>query len=239
MDLNADLGEGGEYDAEFMGVASSVNIACGGHAGNETIMHFCIQAALHTGAAIGAHPGYEDTENFGRKPLDLKPIQVQGQLLRQLERILGLHPELHHVKPHGALYLQANANPALAEVVVATVQHLQPNSMLYCPPTGELCKAAEEVGLKVCAEGFIDRGYLNDGSIAPREDPEAVIEDFGLATAQAMQITMSQTVESLEGEIVPLAARTLCVHSDNPDSLDLLTQCRQFMERAGVEIRPL
>ena len=108
IDLNADIGEGGLDDFELIAHATSVNIACGGHAGDEAIMRMTIEASKASGVAIGAHPGYEDPDNFGRAELDLSPDELTDQINRQLERFLGMHSDLHHVKPHGALYNQAN-----------------------------------------------------------------------------------------------------------------------------------
>lgn len=236
IDLNADIGEGGLDDPELMDQATSVNIACGGHAGNEAIMRMTIEAAKARGLAIGAHPGYEDPDNFGRKALDLSPDELTDQMTRQLERFLGMHPDLHHVKPHGALYNQANVDPAIAATIVLVIMELKPDTMLYCPPIGEMAKIAHKSGLKVCGEGFIDRTYLSCGNLTPRTDPDAIIDDFGMAAAQAMQITMTQSLETLDGMCIPMPARTLCVHGDNPDAPDLLHFTRDFLQKAGVEI---
>lgn len=236
IDLNADIGEGGQDDPVLIEFATSVNIACGGHAGNEGTMRMCIEASKAMGTAIGAHPGYEDPDNFGRLELDLSPDELSDQMRRQLERILSMHPELHHVKPHGALYHQANNDPAIAATVVLAIHELQPNTMLYCPPHGELAKTAAQAGLQVCPEGYIDRSYMSDGNLTPRTEANAIHEDFGQAVGQAMQIIMSQSLECIDGERIAMPARTLCVHGDNPDAPDLLEYARDFMQKAGVEI---
>lgn len=235
IDLNADIGEGGLDDPELIANATSVNIACGGHAGSEAIMRMTVEAAKAHEVAIGAHPGYEDPDNFGRVDLDLSPDELTGQIKRQLERMLSYYPEMHHVKVHGALYNQANADEAIAATVVLAIMELKPDTMIYCPPNGAMAKVALQAGLHVCAEGFIDRTYMGCGNLTPRGTDNAVIDDFGVAAAQAMQITMTQSLEAADGNRIPLPARTLCVHGDNPDAPDLLHFTREFLGKAGVD----
>ena len=239
IDLNADIGEGGYDDPELMQHATSVNIACGGHAGDPAIMRMTVEAAKAHGVAVGAHPGYEDPDNFGRVELDLSPDELTDQMKRQLERMLEMHPDLHHVKPHGALYNQANVDPAIAATLVLVIAELKPDTLLYCPPTGEMVKVAKQAGLKTVAEGFIDRTYLSCGNLTPRDSEGAVIDDFGIATAQAMQMVMMKSIEAIDGERIPMPAQTLCVHGDNPDAPDLLLATHEFLGNAGVEFSSL
>jgi UPF0271 protein len=236
IDLNADLGEGGEQDAALMTLASSVNIACGGHAGNSQSMHRAVELAINAGVALGAHPGYEDPENFGRKPMFLATREIRSLILRQLERMLSIHPLLHHVKPHGALYNQANVDEVMAEALVAAIAEIQPDAILYCPPQGALAKAAANIHLHTCAEGFIDRRYREDGSLCPRTEERAVIDDIDEALSQALEIAMRQTVTTGKGAIIPLQARTLCVHGDSPAAAGLLRFTRSSLEAAGIAI---
>ena len=235
IDLNADIGEGGYDDPELMQHATSVNIACGGHAGDPAIMRMTIEASKAHGVAVGAHPGYEDPDNFGRVELDLSPDELTDQMKRQLERFLEMHPDMHHVKPHGALYTQANVDAAIAATVVLAIMELKPDTLLYCPPSGELVNVAMKAGLKTCGEGFIDRTYLACGNLTPRSETDAVIDDFGIATGQAMQMVMMKSIEAIDGSRIPLPAETLCVHGDNPDAPDLLLATREFLGNAGVD----
>lgn len=236
IDLNADLGEGGEQDAALMALASSVNIACGGHAGDEESIRRAVELAIHAQVAIGAHPGYEDTANFGRKPMSLSTGDIRSLVLRQLERMLRLHPKLHHVKPHGALYNQSNRDEAMAAALVAAIAEAQPHTILYCPPHGALTKAASQVKLATCAEGFIDRRYQEDGNLCPRADERALIENLDEAVSQALSIAIQQTVTTLKGSTLPMEAKTLCLHGDNPGALDLLRLTRSSLEEAGIVI---
>jgi UPF0271 protein len=236
IDLNADLGEGGEQDEALMALASSVNIACGGHAGDEESILRAVGLANQAQVAIGAHPGYEDTTNFGRKPMHLSTGEIRSLILRQLERMLRIHPQLHHVKPHGALYNQSNQDGVMAAALAAAIAEVQPDTILYCPPHGELVKAAAAIKLATCAEGFIDRRYQDGGNLCPRTEERALIEDVGEAVAQALGIAMQQTVTTLNGASIPLEAKTLCVHGDSPGAVGLLRLTRSSLEEAGIEI---
>lgn len=236
IDLNADLGEGGGQDAALMGLATSVNIACGGHAGDDESIRRAVELAMNAQVAIGAHPGYEDPENFGRKPMMLSAQEVRSLTLRQLERFLQIHPQLHHVKPHGALYNQSNQDQAMAEALVAAIAEIQPHTILYCPPRGAIAKAAAAIKLAACAEGFIDRRYQDDGNLCPRSDPRAVIEQADQAALQALRIANQQVVTTLSGITIPMEARTLCVHGTSPHAVESLRLARSAIHRAGIEI---
>ncbi len=236
IDLNADLGEGGAQDEALMALASSANIACGGHAGDKESIRRTIELASQAQVAIGAHPGYEDPANFGRKPMHLSPGEIRDLILRQLERILRIHTQLHHVKPHGALYNQANQDETMAAALVAAIAEVQPDTILYCPPHGALARAAGEIKLATCGEGFIDRRYQETGDLCPRTDERALIEDVDEAVSQALEIALQQTVTSLNGGTIPQKAKTLCVHGDSPHAVDLLRLTRSSLEAAGIEI---
>lgn len=236
IDLNADLGEGGESDESLMALVSSVNIACGGHAGNEETIRRAVELALQTNVAIGAHPGYEDPEHFGRRPMNFNAREIRDLIHRQLERMLAIHPQLHHVKPHGALYNQANQDETTADALVNAISACQPETILYCPPNGALTDVAIRIGMRVCAEGFIDRRYLEDGNLCPRSQESALIESPEEALSQALQIATQQTVRTLNGTNIPLPATTLCVHGDSPNALQLLHLTRSSLEENGIQI---
>lgn len=241
IDLNVDLGEGGNEDAALIALASSANIACGGHAGDEMTMRAAIQAALEAGVAVGAHPGYEDRENFGRRALDLPLEEVTEMVARQVRRLMEiaapLGAEIHHVKPHGALYLQADRDAALAGAVVAGVKKWRPGCAFYVPPGGELARAGKCGGLQVVPEGFVDRRYGENGDLLPRAEPGAVIEDQSAAIAQAASIAWHQRVVSASGTVIPLPAATLCVHGDGSHAVATLRAVRNALESTGIVIR--
>lgn len=236
IDLNVDLGEGGSHDEELIAHASSANIACGGHAGDESTMRAAVSACLRHGVAIGAHPGYEDRENFGRMPMDRSATEVADLVSRQIERLAAI-AEIHHVKPHGALYNQADQSPDLAAAVVRGILRVTTGCIIYAPPAGALESAAVAAGLPSHAEGFADRRYQAGGALVPRGEAGAVIEDPGAAVAQALGIALKHGVETVSGTWHPLPARTLCVHGDCADAATLLRLIRRALEAAGFTIR--
>ena len=242
IDLNADLGEGGLHDAELIALASSVNIACGGHAGDEETMRRSLQTARDHGVAAGAHPGYEDRENFGRRPLTLPADETANLLEKQLRRFVRIADAvgvaIHHVKPHGALYLQACRDEELAAIIARSTARLLPGCGFYCPPDSALAHAAASQGLRVLAEGFADRRYLEDGRLTPRSDPRAVIDDSTEAVAQALGLATRGEVATVSGRVIGLPVRTLCVHGDGEGAVALLAAIRRALESAGMVIRP-
>ncbi len=218
IDLNADLGEGGSEDAALLTLVTSCNIACGGHAGSDEIMRHTIDIALASGIAIGAHPGYEDREYFGRREMDLPLAAVTDLVARQVGKVAGLTGDrLHHVKPHGALYHQADRNPDLAAAVVAGVKKISPDLILYAPPSGMLAAAGRAASLSVTAEGFADRRYRSDGTLLPRTEPGAVITDIAVAVAQALDLARDGLIE------------TICVHGDGTHAVEMLRAIRKAL----------
>lgn len=228
MDLNADLGEGGCWDQHLLKWVTSANIACGGHAGNRDTMREAVARCLATGVAVGAHPGYEDREHFGRRPHELDSPAVGKLMRRQLGEFMQIVTEsgatLHHVKPHGALYHQADRNRGHAEEVACAVNQVCGPVILYGMPGGELERAAAAAGLRFCPEGFVERRYQADGSLVPRGEVGAVILDVGEAVSQAIALWK-------EGRI-----RTLCVHGDGDSALAMLVAVREALEAAGGRV---
>ena len=229
IDLNADLGEGGTEDEALLGLVTSANIACGGHAGDKETMWRSINLALASGVAIGAHPGYEDPEHFGRRAMTLPLEQITDLVHRQVESLATLATaagtRLHHVKPHGALYNQAARDPALAAAVVEGIARVSPELALYALPDSALAEAGRAAGLTVRAEGFADRRYRDDGSLMPRGEPGAVIKDVDAAVAQALEIAGKGTVD------------TLCVHGDGVTAVAILRELRGKLAGAGLTFR--
>lgn len=229
IDLNADLGEGGTEDEALLGLVSSANIACGGHAGDEATMRRSIQLALASGVAIGAHPGYEDPEHFGRRAMTLPLEKVTDLVRRQVGKLAELAVEagtkLHHVKPHGALYNQAGRDASLATALVQGITAISPDLILYAQPGSELEKAGRKAGLTVCPEGFADRRYRDDGTLMPRGEPGAVIKEVDVAVEQAMTIISNGTVD------------TVCVHGDGVTAVSILKVLREKLGESGLNVR--
>ncbi|NCT82273.1 MAG: 5-oxoprolinase subunit PxpA [Comamonadaceae bacterium] len=241
VDLNADLGEGAPDDAALLALVSSANIACGWHAGDARLMQATVAAALARGVAIGAHPSYPDREHFGRREMQLKPEQVRADLLYQIGALDALvraaGGRLHHVKPHGALYNQAARDPALADAIAAAVLDIDPSLAVYGLAGGELLRAAERAGLRAVAEVFADRGYRADGSLVPRSQPGALIDDVGNAVARTLRMVREGVVTAVSGETVPLQAQTLCLHGDGPHALAFARAIHQALTDAGIDLR--
>ena len=242
VDLNADLGEGAPDDAELLALVSSANIACGWHAGDARLMQATVTAALARGVAIGAHPSYPDRDNFGRSEMQLAPADVKADLIYQIGALDALvraaGGRLHHVKPHGALYNQAARDPALADAIAAAVLDVNPALAVYGLAGGELLKAAERAGLRAMAEVFADRGYRADGSLVPRSQPGAFVEDTDAAVARTLRMVREGVVQAVTGETVPLQVQTICLHGDGPHALAFARALNQALTQAGVQLRP-
>ncbi|MFG6466081.1 5-oxoprolinase subunit PxpA [Roseateles sp. BYS87W] len=241
VDLNADLGEGAPHDAELLTLVSSANIACGWHAGDARLMQATVAAALAQGVALGAHPSYPDRENFGRSEMQLTPDEVRADLIYQIGALDALvraaGGQLHHVKPHGALYNQAARDPALADAVADAVLAVSPGLALYGLAGSELLRAAERAGLRAVAEVFADRGYRADGSLVPRSQPGALIHDTAEAVARTLRMVREGVVQAVSGETVPLHAETICLHGDGPHAVAFAHALHAALREAGVALR--
>lgn len=241
IDLNADLGEGCGDDAAILERVSSANIACGWHAGDADSMRLAVQAAVRSGVAIGAHPGYADREHFGRRELNLPLDSVYSGVLYQigaLEAIVRVEGgRLVHVKPHGALYNQAAKDPALADVIAMAIRDFDPTLKLMGLAGSELIAAAGRHGLESVSEVFADRAYLASGALAPRGQPGAVIEDESLALAQTLAMARGQSIPTLDGSTLSLRAESICLHGDGAHALAFATRIRACLQESGFRVR--
>lgn len=217
IDLNADVGEGFDADRELFGIVTSVNVACGFHAGDASTMRAACEAAV--GLAIGAHVSYRDREGFGRRELGVDAATIETEAAEQVERLQSISGgRVTYVKPHGALYHRATSDDACAAALVAAVAPLA----VLGYPASRLLARAREAGLVAVAEGFADRGYAADGSLLARGEPGAVLDEDD-AVLQA--VTLASRVDSL------------CVHSDTPGAASLARRVRAALEAAGVAVR--
>jgi len=218
-DLNCDMGEGMVYDEYIMPFIHSANIACGFHAGNGDLMARTIDLALEHNVKIGAHPSFRDRENFGRKELRLSSDKIYALVIEQLIRLDLIAKqrgaELHHVKPHGALYNMAARDEVLASVVVTAIRDFSEALTIYGLSGSCLIKVAEKAGMKVANEVFADRSYQDDGSLTPRSLEGALIMNEEEALHQVVQMVRKGTVITISGNEIPIVADTICLHSDN------------------------
>jgi len=240
VDLNADLGEGAASESELLRLVSSANIACGFHAGDPASITRSIRAAHQAGVAIGAHPSLADRENFGRRELPVASEEVfalvtyQVGAFRAIANSLGAEPR--HVKPHGALYNMAARDPSLAGAVVRAIAAVDRSLLLFAPGGSALARAGEELGLRVAREVFADRNYLPDGSLVPRTRPDALLHDVAEAGVRVLRMLREGVVRAVDGRDIPIAADTICVHGDTPESAAFARQLRESLAAAGVAV---
>ena len=226
IDLNADVGEGFD-DATVAPYVSSLNVACGAHAGDERAMRAALALARDHGLAVGAHPGYPDRERFGRVETGLPAGAIAATVLRQVGELAALGREsgvrLSHVKPHGALYHRVSADGEAARAVVAAVASLDRELAVVGWPGSALLAAAAAEGLATAPEGFAERGYAADGELLPRASPRALL---GRDEAVAQALALAPRV------------RTICLHSDSPGAAELARALRCGLESAGWHVAP-
>lgn len=241
VDLNCDLGEGCGSDAALMPLISSANIACGYHAGDSDTMKRTVDLAMEHNVAIGAHPGYDDRENFGRTPRNLSPSEiyplVTGQVaaLAQIAKIAGGH--ISHVKPHGALYNQSARSPVIAAAIATAVLDFDPLIILFGLAGSQSILEAEKCGLRTASEVFADRTYQNDGSLTPRERSDAMITDENVAVEQVLDMLKYGLVRSTDAVMVPIVADTVCIHGDGAQAVEFALLIRNQLAENGFRIR--
>ena len=247
IDLNCDMGElpeaivNGTQEA-LMRSITSVNIACGGHAGDAQTMAATIEQALRHKLAIGAHPGYADRTNFGRIELDLSLHEIAASVYEQLRALADVaaryHANITHVKPHGALYNQAVRNPKLARAIAVGVERWSQQVVLVGLAGSPMLDIFRESGFPIAAEAFADRRYEPDGTLRSRKHADAVIHDPAEAAQQAVSIVQGKVV-ARDGSEVALHADTLCIHSDTPGSPQIAVQVAKTLREAGINVRSL
>ncbi|MFH1474654.1 MAG: 5-oxoprolinase subunit PxpA [Chloroflexota bacterium] len=245
IDLNADVGEGfgpwpmGE-DAALIPLATSVNVACGFHAGDPLTIRHTVRLALGAGCAVGAHPGYPDLVGFGRREMDMTSDEIEAAVLYQVAALAGMvraeGGHLAHVKPHGALYHRAAGDPAVAGAVARAVSAVSPGLRLVGPPGSALLAAGASVGLTCVAEAFADRAYEADGCLRPRRLAGALLDPVR-AAAQAVSIARDGRVTSVDGTVLAVAVATICIHGDTPGAATIAAAVRRALTTAGVTVR--
>lgn len=237
LDLNCDLGEGAGHDAELMPLISSANIACGAHAGNEATMRATVTLAQKHGVAIGAHPGYADRENFGRREIAL-PVAALRELVVAQIAALARFGLVRHVKPHGALYNLAARDPAVAAAVAGAVRAADASLVLFALAGSELARAGRAAGLRVAEEVFADRTYQRDGSLTPRTCADALLTDESVAVAQVLRMVREGVVRATDGTDVAIKADTVCVHGDGLHAVAVARRLNVELRKAGIELQP-
>jgi UPF0271 protein len=239
IDLNCDMGEEIGNDELIMPYITSANIACGFHAGDEISMRATVRLAKRHGVAVGAHPGWKDREGFGRRNISLPADDVEALILYQIGALSAIanveRVELHHVKPHGALYNQAADDMFLASAIANAVKRFSADLILVGLAGSGLIEAGLEAGLRVASEGFPDRNYNPDGTLVSRKQANAIIESPEEVAVHAVKLAQ-QGIE-IGGQYVRVD--TLCLHGDHPQAAHNAKQVREALETSGVEIAAL
>lgn len=245
VDLNCDMGESfGTWtlgqDAELMPLLTSANVACGFHAGDPGVMRQTVRRALAHNVAIGAHPGLPDLVGFGRRTMDISAEETFDLTVYQLGALTAVAraegAQLHHLKPHGALYNMAATNAALAEAIAEAVYKVQPELVLYGLAGSELTKAGEKIGLRTAHEVFADRTYQPNGTLTPRRQPDALITTTEVAIAQVLGMVQGGWVRTQQGTEVAIRADTVCLHGDGAHALEFAQQLHTALANAGVQV---
>jgi UPF0271 protein len=248
MDLNCDMGEFTDAIIDgtqelLMPSLTSVNIACGGHAGDAQTMKTTVEQALRWGLAVGAHPGYPDRANFGRLELILQPKAVADSVFEQVKALAeiaaGCKAAVTHVKSHGALYNQAVGNRVLAEAIADGVSRWNRDVILVGLAGSLMLDVFREAGFRVAAEAFADRRYEANGTLRSRKFDDALIRDPAEAGRQALQIAERDTVIAHDGTEIAVSAQTICVHGDTPGASKIAAAVAQTLRQAGIELEAL
>lgn len=246
IDLNADVGEastpeGMQREEDLMRYVTSVNIACGGHAGDAESMSRTLEFARTYRIAAGAHPSYPDREGFGRLTLDMKLGELRASLQEQIEALREIAEQIDvritHVKPHGALYHTANSQPEIAQIIASAVRDIDPTLVVFAQAGSAALKIYREAGLRVVFEAFSDRRYEPDGRLRDRKLTGALLTPAE-ASEQALEIALHQRLRTSTGEF-RVEADTICIHSDTPDCIAIAQMIRRDLAAQGVQVARL
>ena len=247
LDLNCDMGEGfGTWcmgqDEALLDHVTSANIACGFHAGDPATMARTVKLALSKGVAIGAHPSLPDLQGFGRREMAITPQEAQDLVLYQVGALAAFARaaggQLHHVKPHGALYNMAARDRYLADAIAQAVLAFDRHLILVGLSGSQLLLAGEALGLRCASEVFADRGYEADGSLTRRGTPGALIEDETTAIERVLRMAREGKVTCRTGETIRIQADTVCLHGDQPQALAFAKRLRAALAEAGIQTLP-
>jgi UPF0271 protein len=246
IDLNSDIGESfGNYtlgmDAKVMEHVTSVNIACGWHAGDPLIMEETVKNCKEKGVAIGAHPGYPDLMGFGRRKMAISPKEAQAYMLYQLGALQAFAQsyglKVQHMKMHGAFYNTACVEPSIANAILEGMERFDPSIRLMVLSGSYIAKEGKRRGLAVIEEVFADRGYTDEGLLVPRSEVGAFVKDPNEALERVLKMLEKGTVVTNTGKEIEIVADSVCVHGDNPKALAFTSSISKGLEKAGVIVK--
>jgi len=248
ININCDLGETSKFcstenDPLLLGIVNSANIACGYHAGDESTMKRTIEVSKKNGVSIGAHPSFNDPENFGRRRLNLEPKEINKLIIDQINILSEIAKKnsvkVTHVKPHGALNNMACENFELASVIAKSIMQANKDLIFLVPTGSEMEKAGKKLNIKVAAEIFADRNYEDNGNLVSRSKTNALITDPEIAKKHVIKMVKSQSLNCLSGKQIPCNIDSICVHGDGKTAVSTAKEIRSGLLKNGVTLRPL
>jgi len=248
ININCDLGEkskhhSNKYDPDLLEIVNSANIACGFHAGDEETMHQTIQISKKNGVSIGAHPSFNDPENFGREKMNLSTTEIRKLIIDQyeiLQKIAVKYDEsVSHIKPHGALNNMACEDIELATVIAKTINEIS-KDLIYLVPTGSKMElAAKKLNMKIACEIFADRNYEDDGNLVSRKKPNALITDPEKAKNHVLTMVKNQALNCHSGKQISCEIDSVCIHGDNISSLNTAKIIKSNLLKNGLKLKKL
>ena len=248
ININCDLGEkskhhSNKHDPELLKIVNSANVACGFHAGDEDTMDQVVQISKDNGVSIGAHPSFNDPENFGRKRINLSSLEIKKLIIDQyeiLQNIASKHSEkVSHIKPHGALNNMACEDIELATTLAKTIKDIS-KDLIYLVPTGSKMEvAAKTLNMKIACEIFADRNYEDDGNLVSRKKSHALITDPELARNHVLSMVKNQAINCHSGKQIPCEIDSVCIHGDNASSLATAKSIKKNLLENGLKLKTL
>ncbi len=248
ININCDLGEKSKHhsnvnDPDLLKIVNSANIACGFHAGDENTMHEVIKISKNNGVSIGAHPSFNDPENFGRTRINLSSIEIKRLIIEQYEILqdiaLKYNEKVSHIKPHGALNNMACEDIELANIIAKTINEIS-KDLIYLVPTGSKMElAAKKFNMKIACEIFADRNYEDDGNLVSRKKSNALITDPEEAKRHVLSMVQNQSLNCHSGKQIPCEIDSVCIHGDNLNSLATAESIKKMLITNGLKLKPL
>ena len=248
ININCDLGEksklhSNKHDPDLLKIVNSANVACGYHAGDEETMNQVVTISKENGVSIGAHPSFNDPENFGRNRINLTANEIRKLIIDQyeiLQNIAVKHNEkVSHIKPHGALNNMACEDLELATILAKTINEIS-KDLIYLVPTGsKMQEAAKKLNMKIACEIFADRNYEDDGNLVSRKKPNALITDPEVAKKHVLSMVKNQSLNCHSGKQIPCEIDSVCIHGDNESSLATAKSIKENLQNNGLKLMPL
>ena len=248
ININCDLGEkskhhSNKYDPDLLQIVNSANIACGYHAGDEETMDKVIKISKKNGVSIGAHPSFNDPENFGRERINLNSTEIRKLIIDQYEILqkIAIHnnDNVSHIKPHGALNNMACEDIELSTTIAKSIKEID-KDLIYLVPTGsKMEEAAKKLDMKIACEIFADRNYEDDGNLVSRKKPHALITDPEEAKKHVLKMVKSQSLNCHSGKQIPCEIDSVCIHGDNLSALDTAKSIKKNLIENKLELKPL